>query len=208
MSVNENLLRDCKDAVVQFEIKHRILIEDVKRRKTNVSDLEKKYKNIEEAQKIIEVSAKRIFQRLLVSFEDLVSESISNVVKKEYNFHIDFKKKHGNASADIYLEDQDGNKLDAVESVGGGIVDIESISLRISMWAVSQKNIRPVFLLDEPFKNLSSRYRPALCEVINNLSRKLNIQFIIVTHEEELIEIADKVFNVSCKDNTSNVTIG
>jgi len=205
--VNESLLTASKKAVTEFEAKRQFLTQNVKERSVLILRLEKEYKDVEEAQKIIEVAAKRIFKRILISFEDLVSESISNVMGKEYNFHIDFKKKHGNASAEIYLEDQDGNVHDAIDGVGGGVVDIESISLRISMWAVSQKNIRPIFILDEPFKNLSSRYRPGMCEVLRNLADKLKIQFVIVTHEDELIGIADKVFNVTAEDGVSIVTV-
>jgi len=37
-------------------------------------------------------------------------------------------------------------------------------------------------VLDEPFKNLSTEYRDAVCRLLEELSKKLNIQFLIVTH--------------------------
>jgi DNA repair exonuclease SbcCD ATPase subunit len=50
--------------------------------------------------------------------------------------------------------------------------------------------------LDEPFKNLSKDLQSKAGEILKLLSQKLGIQIIMITHEQELMEIADKTFEI------------
>ena len=56
---------------------------------------------------------------------------------------------------------------------------------------------RNTIILDEPFKHLSDDLQPLGSEVLKQLSDKLKIQFIIVTHRKEITGVADKIFEVS-----------
>jgi DNA repair exonuclease SbcCD ATPase subunit len=40
--------------------------------------------------------------------------------------------------------------------------------------------------LDEPFRFVSDEYQPAVADLMEEMADKLGIQFIIVTHEENL----------------------
>ncbi|KKK86498.1 hypothetical protein LCGC14_2762610, partial [marine sediment metagenome] len=55
---------------------------------------------------------------------------------------------------------------------------------------------RNVILLDEPLKNLSQNMQDKASMMLKELSNRLGIQFIIVTHEDTLTEYADRVFRV------------
>jgi DNA repair exonuclease SbcCD ATPase subunit len=59
--------------------------------------------------------------------------------------------------------------------------------------------------MDEPLKFLSVDRQEYASAMIKQLSERLGLQFIIVTHEEELAAHADKTFSVSIRKGISTV---
>ncbi len=76
--------------------------------------------------------------------------------------------------------------MDPTASVGGGVVDVASFALRLACLLLASPKRRRLLCLDEPFKHLSENYRPAVRELIEVLAREMDVQFIIVTHSNEL----------------------
>ena len=64
---------------------------------------------------------------------------------------------------------------------------------------------RNTIILDEPFKHLSKDLHDRASQMIQNLSKQLGIQFIIVTHEPALSQFADKVFEVKQRKGISKI---
>jgi len=91
------------------------------------------------------------------------------------------------------------------EELGGGVIDIVSFALRVTAWAISNNRSDNVMLLDEPIKNLDSTRIPRAGEMIKKLSSDLGLQFLIVTHSDELMNIADSMFIVKKVGQTSIV---
>ena len=80
-----------------------------------------------------------------------------------------------------------------------------SFALRIASYALEQGNDN-VIILDEPFRFVSRDLVSRAGEILKVLSEKLNLQIILVTHIPELIDVADKVFEVKKNsDGVSNV---
>jgi chromosome segregation ATPase len=52
---------------------------------------------------------------------------------------------------------------------------------------------------------LSAEYQENASEMIKELSRKLGIQFIIITHEPTYAAYADRTFTVAIKNGVSHV---
>jgi ABC-type lipoprotein export system ATPase subunit len=61
---------------------------------------------------------------------------------------------------------------------------------------MSRPHSRNVIILDEPFKCLSDGYQEKASQMLKELSDKLKLQFLVVTHSEILASHADKTFNV------------
>jgi DNA repair exonuclease SbcCD ATPase subunit len=98
--------------------------------------------------------------------------------------------------------------LDPLDSSGYGTVDVASLALRIAAWSMQVPRTRNVILLDEPFKFLdgqTDRIEKA-SQMIKELSDRLGIQFIIVTHDNTLANYADKTFTVKLRNKISIVT--
>ena len=53
-----------------------------------------------------------------------------------------------------------------------------------------------MIILDEPFRFISRDLQARAGEILKMLSQKLGLQILMVTHIGEMIDIADKVFEV------------
>ena len=75
---------------------------------------------------------------------------------------------------------------------------------RVSL-AISAIGNPKIIIMDEPMRFLSEEYQENASEMIKEISNKLGIQFIIVTHNQTLTAYADKVFEVSIRKGISKV---
>lgn len=157
----------------------------------------------ERAQIIIQQVAQATQQELEYRISELVSLALSGVFPDPYQFKLRFVVRRGKTEADLlFLRGE--QEIDPLSASGGGVVDVAAFALRVALWRLSN-NLRPVLVLDEPFKWCSSSYLSAAGEMLRSLSEKMGTQIIMVTHLESLIEIADKVHRISKRNGESVV---
>lgn len=157
-------------------------------------------KNTEEAQAFLQKVAQETQEQLKYHIQDIVQMALNAVFPGKYEFMVDYEIKRGKTEARIYLKSGD-TEIDPMTECGGGVVDIIALALRITAYTLS--NTSNTIILDEPMRFVSKDLQYAAAEIIKHLSEKLNVQFIIVTHNTELIEYTDKVFNVSIENGIS-----
>ena len=162
--------------------------------------------DISRALEIIQVTAKLTQQQLEIHISELVSLALEAVFPNPYKMVLKFETRRNRSEADLLLQDEDGNLLSPMDAVGGGVVDVAAMSLRVALFSLIRPKPRSVMILDEPFRFLSSDLQSRASVMLHELSEKLGIQFIIVTHEKELLESANKIFQVEIKNGTSFVT--
>lgn len=179
-----------------------LILSTIKTSKKSLKTEQDRQKSIEKAQVLIQLTAKETQEKLRYHIEDIVNTALDTCFPGEYDFKVDFIIKRGKTEADLYLS-KDGERIDPMTASGGGLVDIVSFALRLSAWALSRTD--PVIVLDEPFKFLSSNLRPLAGEILQTLSKKLKLQIIMVTHDEIMIDISDKVFKVRQKHGRSKI---
>lgn len=150
---------------------------------------------IEETQVLLQKTAQETQDNLKVHLEDIVNMAIDTCFPGEYSFCMEFELKRGSTVCEMYLEDDNGFQQDPLKSNGGGLADIISFALRIAVWSLSKPD--NVIVLDEPFKFLSENLVPLAGQILKDMSERLKLQFIFVTHDQELVEVADKVFKVT-----------
>lgn len=150
----------------------------------------------EEARDIIRVVAQITQAQLEYKISELASLAISSIFSQPYKFIAEFVLKRNKVETNLLVEDSDGNRFSPMNANGGGLVDVISFGLRLTMWTIKRPQPRPVIVLDEPFRFLSRDLQQKAGELLKELSRRFGIQFIIVSHDTALIECADKVFKV------------
>lgn len=163
---------------------------------------ENKFQAIELAQAFIQKVAKETQEQLRYQISDIVQLALDAVFPGEYEFTVNFEIKRNKTEASLSFM-KDGKEVDPMSASGGGVVDLAAFALRISAWSLGNSN--NVIVLDEPFRFLSKDLQPRAGEIMKQLSHRLNIQFIMVTHAKEMIEISDRVFEVSQIDGVSKV---
>jgi DNA repair exonuclease SbcCD ATPase subunit len=153
---------------------------------TALEDAKQLEDDLREAVKVAQQVAADVQAKAHQRIAQVVSRSLSSVFGPDApQFKIRFEQKRGKTEALLLLE-QDGLEMDPLTATGGGVVDVASLSLRLSCLMLSNPPLRKVLVLDEPLRHLSADYRPAARELIEQLASEFEIQFVIVTHDPAL----------------------
>jgi len=138
----------------------------------------------QQAQEILQFVAQGIQQQAHEKISVVVSSCLSAVFEDPYEFKILFERKRGRTEATL-LFTRRGMDVDPLSATGGGVVDVAAFALRIACLMLHRPRLSKVVVLDEPFKFVSAEYREAVRAMLENLSKDLGIQIIMVTHSEE-----------------------
>ena len=138
-----------------------------------------------EAQRITQIVAEAVQQEAHNQIAGVVSQCLSSVFDDPYEFKIRFERARGKTEAHLVFI-RDGEEINPIDSSGGGVVDVAAFALRISCLMLTRPQRRRVVVLDEPFRFVSQEYRGRVRTMLTELSRDLNIQFIMITHIKEL----------------------
>lgn len=158
------------------------------------------------ARKILSEASRLTQEQVKNRIENLVTLALKSVwPDRDYKFIVNVEIKRNKSEVELLVQEGDKEPYIPKEDQGGGILDIISFALRIVLWAMEKPRSRNVFILDEPMK-WTGVLAVRAGEMIKEISKKLGIQIIMVTHDIELAEIADKAWKVDFKDGKSIVT--
>lgn len=167
-------------------------------------DTKRKLLRHEEAREIIRSVGMKTQQQLSFHISDITSLAMDAVFKKPYQLQVDFIQRRNKTECDLSFE-RDGVKIDPLSASGGGAVDVASFALRIASWSMMSPRSRNTIILDEPLRFLSGDNQERASAMIKEISQKLGIQFIIITHESVLASYADKVFETSIRKGVTQI---
>ena len=159
------------------------------------------YENTIKAREVIREVAVQTQEQLAFHVQDIVTSAILGVFPNPYVFKADFVMNNNRTECKLGLLSNDGEVINPLNASGGGVVDVTAFALRIASWSMKVPRSRPVIILDEPFKHLSKDLISRSAIMLKELVDKLCIQVIMVTHEPQLLDCADKVFEVSKNNN-------
>lgn len=128
--------------------------------------------------------------------EDLVSEGLATVYgTKRLRFRLEPTHKRAmfsvEPSTEDIIADVDGPTED---TFGGAVVQIEAFLLRLVF--LLQMRMVPFMVLDESFNCVSAGYLQNLAQLLGDLCRRFGLDILLVTHQQEMAEAADKVFHL------------
>jgi DNA repair exonuclease SbcCD ATPase subunit len=160
--------------------------------------------SLELAQAFIQKVAKETQEQLKYQIADIVNMALDTCFPGEYTFDVDFQIKRGKTEASLVFI-KDGHSVDPMDASGGGVVDLASFALRIAVWCLGKTD--NVIVLDEPFRFLSRDLQPQAGEILREISHRLNLQIIMVTHSKDIISASDRVFEVVQINNVSKISV-
>lgn len=160
---------------------------------------------IEEARNIIQLVAKKTQKKLEYHLAEIVSLALASVFSDPYIFEIEFMERRNKTEADLYFV-RHGKRITPKTSSEGGAIEIAAFALRIALWSLYRPNTRPVLIIDEPLKWLKGLDYPEKgAAMIKELSDKIGVQIIMVSHITDQIASADNVIEVKRKGEISYV---
>ena len=146
----------------------------------------------------ISVSAKKN----AVSFlEKVVTDAIQYIAGSNYRFEIDLDDSGKNIKCEFYIVEMVNgveSKQTPKDSCGGGFVDIISTALRYAYVNLYNKpKLMGWMMLDEPGKMVSANMSAKFGEFIKQLGKDFDRQTIMVTHNPNLLSIADNFITIN-----------
>ena len=159
----------------------------------------------EQAREIVREVGLKTQQQISFHISDITSLALEAVFPDPYELKVDFVQRRNKTECDLLFV-RDGNEIDPITASGVGAIDVAAFALRIASWSIMISHTRNTIIIDEPFKFLSTNYQEQASMMIKEISEKLGLQFIVVTHSEILSSCADKVFQVSIKKGVSKIS--
>lgn len=201
-----NKVKKYREKINSLLAKREAIKEDIDKAFEKRIKLKKELQDKEKALVIIQTVALDTQKQLQYHVSDITTLAMEAVFENPYSIELDFLERRNKTECDIYFS-RNGERCRPVDSSGGGVVDVASFALRIASWSLQKKKTRSVMFLDEPTKFVSEEYREKVSAMIKEISEKLNIQFIIVTHDPKLTSYADKVFSTHFNKRTGTTKI-
>lgn len=197
-------LSDMRSTLERLKGRYDLLAEQKEKQHAFAVNCSNELNNTLKAILVSQEVAKLTQQEIEVHVCEPVSAALASIFDDPYKLVLDFVDRRGRTEIDILFERR-GMRIDPFSASGGGVVDVAAFALRIVLWHLQKPKSRNTLILDEPFKFLSTDLQPKASRMLKELSDKLNIQVIMVSHEEDLVEAADKSFRVSYRKGKSVV---
>lgn len=172
-----------KVAQLQAELMRcRIL---VKEETSNLNKARQELADAQAAQETLQLITEAIQHQVHQKISEVVSSCLSTVFDDPYEFKIEFEKKYSKTEAHLRFIRR-GLDVDPLTASGGGMVDVAAFALRVACIMLYHPKLSRVVVIDEGFKFVSEEYQDNVCQMLNELSDKLGIQIIQVTHIKKL----------------------
>ena len=183
----------------------RILEKQQSKTQVNIDRSNKILATRQESHAYIQAAAEVTQKTLEQQLSAVVSPALAAVFidKDPYEFVVDFVQRRNTTECDLMFN-RNGEPVDPLSDAGLGPADIASVALKVSNRTAS--DTRAVLIIDEPLKNLSKSYHTLAAIMFRELSKKLNLQLIIITHVPDLREGANRLITVDMHKEISYVT--
>lgn len=199
-------INDIRRKLEQKKGQRNQVAKDLKQATSEKNRLEKEARYSEKAQAIIQAVAQQTQNELEYRITEPVSLALSAIWSDPYKQVAEFKIT-GRGTTECHLGfERGGIVTKPLYSSGGGPIDVAAFALRMSAWSLSQPRSRNVLFLDEPFRFVSKKRLPAAGQMLKEAAKELNLQIVMISHISELIDSADKVFELG-KDREGATTI-
>lgn len=199
-------IQQLRSYIEQQKGKKAQILSSIEKTKTIINEKKIDLKRHEEAKEIIRLIGLETQKQLQVHIGDITSLALEAVYDNPYTLLVEFVQRRNKTECDILFE-RDGNRIDPMDASGGGTVNIASFALRVVSWSMYNPKLRNILILDEPFGQLSIDKQESASNMLKQLSQKLNLQIVMVTHSEILASAADRIFEVSIKKGISQIEI-
>lgn len=140
--------------------------------------------------------------------EALGTSALQYIMGSEYSLHIELVDGGRKPELEIYVATTDGTntvRTQPQEARGGGVVDIVCLALKLVVIEVCDPKINGPIFLDEPGKHVSAAHTERLSLFLKEFVEKFGRQVILITHNADLANAADRTHKVALHEGASCV---
>ena len=166
----------------------------LKRLKERNDEHKRAYKDYAGAKEIINQAIELVHTQFKEEIESAVTKAIRHVFRRDIEFKLIYERVEAGVKTKVAII-ENGEEMNPKDDLGGSVIDVVSFIFRIVVWNMSRPLSRNCFVVDEPFR-WTGKLIQVTALIMKELSIAHNFQIIMATHEDELIDIADKVFLV------------
>lgn len=193
-------LTELHDKLTRYVAINERTKEEINSSRNKLESVKNRIKKLESLQVAVQQAAQFTQNKLQQRFTDIVQSCLDVVFPDKYKFKLEFVCKRGKTEVEIYLDDN-GSHLNPMTDNGGGVVDVISFAIRVAALTLSSSD--KILLLDEPFKCVRGEARNRLGQIVEEMSKNLGIQIIMVADVAGTSIHADKIFEVTKPGNSS-----
>ena len=152
---------------------------------SSIDSLKSDVVNLKEALEIVSIVGILAQDNVKNLIESLVTQALQSVFGDEYSFELDSRISRNRPEIEMFVV-ENGVRYSPKDEKGGGIIDVISFTLRVVIWAIQESRSQNTLVFDEPFRCMHKDTLEFLAMMMRQLSDMLGIQFIIITHENQL----------------------
>jgi len=206
MKTRQTRIEDHTKALAGLTATHRQLTSERDKTKAELSALDEAADCAEQAREIINEVLKATQEEVVGLVSELVSLALAAVYGPDHSFELEFDIRRNQSEATPWIV-RDGERFSPREEVGGGVLDICSLALRLALWSLNTPRTAPLFVLDEPVKWLSADRQESFGRLLKEVSERLGVQIVLVTHSSRIIGMSDKTYEVRLEKGISKVRL-
>jgi len=162
--------------------RRKIASESADREASALASAEASLSDVLAARDLVQGVAQAVQRRAHERIASVAETCLNAVFDDPYGFRIEFDRKRGRTEARMVFS-RDGVELDdPLNEVGGGVVDVAALALRLACVLMAKPALRKMLILDEPFCNVQGeRLRERTCEQLRRLSEEMKVQVVLNT---------------------------
>jgi len=196
----ENSVKRWREKLERTKGQKAFVLSEMKRVKKELRTENEAVKNLEKAVEITKFVGLETQKQVQFHISAVVTSALHAVFEESpYDFKVEFVERRNKTECDLYFT-REGYDITPLDASGGGAVDVAALGLRIVSWVMSEPKTRNTIIFDEPLRYLSKDKQERASKMIKELADKLNLQFIIVTHENELTVYNDNVVEIGMQN--------
>lgn len=182
-----------RDKVLILSKQKALYLADYKAMREKLRIAEQEIADYEAINAILECAQQAEHESTIGVYEKLLTALIEDTLDNNRKIKMNLAIERGMPALEIYSEKEEGKLEDIYSSNGGSINNIVSVGLRAISLIRSKK--RRLLILDESDCWLKGDYIPKFGAVIQQLSERLGIQIVMISHhnEENFSDIRNKL---------------
>jgi DNA repair exonuclease SbcCD ATPase subunit len=172
-----------------------------------IAELEERSERLEKIAIVLSSYADERQAAIQGQIEGVVTQGLRTIFGEPMSFRIVNKMVGKRPEVDFLLVSETGAEpleTAIMEARGGGVAAVAGFLLQ-AVLVLLLPNTTPLLFLDESFSQVSEEYRPALSQFIKELTERTELQVVLVTHSDEFVTDADRVYRFSQHNGVTKV---